>query len=212
MKLKVCGLKYPDNIQEVAALEPDFMGFIFYKPSPRYFGGPDASVLSAIPSNIIKTAVFVNEPAGSISNLIEKYGFSAIQLHGAETPEFCKKFKGKVLLIKAFGIDDSFDFNSLKGFSDVVDLFLFDAKTPIHGGSGKSFNWELLNNYTLDIPFFLSGGISPENLEERKRIGHPKLYGVDLNSKFETAPGLKDIAKLEKAFDLIKHTTNEIRG
>ena len=212
MKIKVCGLKYADNIKAVSALEPDYVGFVCYSPSPRYAGELDAATMDGIPDNITKTAVFVNEDLETIDALINRYGFDAIQLHGGEDAEFCGHFKGKVQVIKAFGLNENFDFDVLKDYSNSVDIFLFDTKTTIHGGSGMSFDWTLLDQYSLDIPFFLSGGLSLDNLEEIKNIAHPQFYGVDLNSKFETAPGMKDISKLEKAFDLIKQTTNELRG
>jgi len=212
MKIKVCGLKYPGNVEAVTLLEPDYAGFIFYGPSPRYVGEPGTEMLARIPGSIQKTAVFVNADAGEISALIEKYKFDAIQLHGSESAEFCSSFRKYVTVIKAFGISEHFDFNLLDAWGGQVDYFLFDAKTAIHGGSGESFNWALLNDYKLAIPFFLSGGISLDNLAEIKAIDHPQFYGVDLNSRFETSPGLKDIERLNKAFDLIKHTTHEVRS
>jgi phosphoribosylanthranilate isomerase len=213
MKIKVCGLRDPENIKAVTALAPEYMGFIFYGPSPRFVADIHAESLNNIHSSIKKTAVFVNESAENIDKLIDKYGFDAIQLHGSERAEFCNLLRHKAQVIKAFGIDSNFNFDQLEAYTDKVDFFLFDTKTDIHGGSGKTFDWTILNNYKLDIPFFLSGGISPENLEEVKNISHPQFYGVDLNSKFETAPGLKDIAKLEKAFEsLNKPFTNEVRS
>jgi phosphoribosylanthranilate isomerase len=212
MKIKVCGLKYAENIEAVAALGPDYVGFVCYAPSPRYAGELDTNTTNGVPQSIRKTAVLVNEDRETVVALINKYGFDAIQLHGSEDTEFCAYFKDKVQVIKAFGLNEQFDFKVLEDFSDSVDIFLFDTKTNIHGGSGKSFDWSLLENYRLNIPFFLSGGLSLENLEEVKNIRHPQFYGVDLNSKFETAPGMKDIGKLEEAFNMIKQTTNELRG
>jgi phosphoribosylanthranilate isomerase len=206
MKIKVCGLKDPENIKAVTSLAPDNIGFIFYGPSSRFVDNMPPESLNNIPSSIKKTAVFVNENAQSIIELIDKYGFDAIQLHGNESPEFCNSFRLKVQVIKAFGLSSSFDFEQLNAYVNKVDFFLFDTKTDIHGGSGKTFDWSVINKYDLDIPFFLSGGISLENLEDVKNICHPQFYGADLNSRFETAPGMKDIRKLEKAFDIIKHT------
>jgi phosphoribosylanthranilate isomerase len=212
MKIKVCGLKDSVNIKAVSALAPDYAGFVCYSPSPRYAGDLDANTISSIPGSITKTAVFVNEDRETIDALVSRYGFDAIQLHGGEDAEFCRHFKGKVQVIKAFGLNENFDFEVLNDYQEGVDIFLFDTKTALHGGSGQSFDWTLLDKYQLDVPFFLSGGLSPENLEEIKNIAHPQFYGVDLNSKFETAPGMKDINKLEQAFDMIKQTTNELRG
>ena len=204
MKIKICGLKHPDNINAVAGLKPDLLGFICYAPSPRYAENIQAETLAAIPANMYKTAVFVNEDAGTITQLIDTYKFDAIQLHGNEDPEFCRQFKDKVTVIKAFGVDQHFDFEQLNAFAGSVDYFLFDTKTDKHGGSGKSFDWSLLNKYQLDIPFFLSGGLSLDNLEEVKLVTHAQFYGVDLNSRFEIEPGLKDINKLKKAFELLR--------
>jgi phosphoribosylanthranilate isomerase len=206
MKIKVCGLTDQENIKAVAALAPDYMGFIFYGPSPRYAGSLPAEFLNDIPSAAFKTAVFVNESEGNINNLIDKHSFDAIQLHGAESPEFCNTFRNKVRVLKAFGLSNHFDFDHLKTYQEKVDFFLFDTQTDIHGGSGKTFDWTILEKYKLDIPFFLSGGISLENLEEVKKISHSMFYGVDLNSKFEDSPGLKNINKLERAFDIIKQS------
>jgi phosphoribosylanthranilate isomerase len=213
MKIKVCGLRDPENIKQVIALSPDYVGFIFYDKTPRFVGELPVEILKTIPSNIIKTAVFVNETAESIEALIAKYNFDAIQLHGNESPAFCALFKGRVKVIKAFGLSDEFDFDQLYNYVDHVDVFLFDKKTSIYGGSGKVFDWDILDKYNLDKPFFLSGGLSPDNLAEIQNITHPQFYGVDLNSRFETEPGIKNIEKLDKAFALIKQIdSNEIRS
>jgi phosphoribosylanthranilate isomerase len=204
MKIKICGLKYPDNIKAVAGLAPDYMGFICYAPSPRYAIELQPETLAGLPQSIYKTAVFVNEEAETIAKLIDTYRFDAIQLHGNEDPQFCDQFKGKISVVKAFGMNEEFNFDRLNDFVGSVDYFMFDAKTDLHGGSGKSFDWTLLDKYKLDVPFFLSGGLSLENLAEVKSIKHPQFYGVDLNSKFETQPGLKDIDKLKKAFEILQ--------
>jgi len=213
MKIKVCGLKDPENIQAVAALSPDYMGFICYGLSPRFVNNLTANEIAFLPEPVYKTAVFVNESASTINSLIDTFGFTAIQLHGNESPEFCGVFRGRVKVIKALGIDDKFSFDQLKPYIGHVDYFLFDTKTEIYGGSGKSFDWDMLSKYQLDIPFFLSGGISLDNIEEIKNITHPQFYGVDLNSKFETEPGIKDIKKLKKAFEMLKQVeNNEVRS
>ena len=203
MVIKVCGLKEPGNIMDVASLTPDYIGHIFYKGSPRYFGERTIGY-PAININIKKTAVFVNEDQDVITEILKQLKFDAVQLHGNESPQFCAYFKGNVTVIKAFGIDERFNFDDLKHYEGKIDFFLFDTSTGKHGGSGVAFNWELLNNYRLTVPFFLSGGLSPDNLEEVKKIKHPQFYGVDLNSKFEIKPGVKDIDKLKKTFELIR--------
>ena len=212
MKIKVCGLRDADNIKAVAALEPDYMGFIFYNKTPRFVDDIGIEILNAIPAHINKTAVFVDESAKTISALIDKYNFDFVQLHGNETPAFCKALRDQAIVIKSFGVNNEFDFSQLSKYKNKVDLFLFDAKTDIHGGSGKTFDWDILDKYDMDIPFFLSGGLSPDNLEEVKKITHSQFYGVDLNSKFEISPGMKDIEKLEKAFTMLKNINDEIRS
>jgi phosphoribosylanthranilate isomerase len=204
MKIKVCGLKYPDNFREVSKLKPDYIGFICYKGTPRFIGDLPAAEVAKLPHKIIKTGVFVNETMDRIEELIDTYGFDAIQLHGSEGADLCGAFKGKVIVIKAFGISKDFNFDSLHQYVGDVDYFLFDTKTSKHGGSGETFDWSLLDQYKLDIPFFLSGGISLDNLNEVKNIGHPQFYGVDLNSKFEMEPGLKDIDKLRTALEILR--------
>jgi phosphoribosylanthranilate isomerase len=213
MKIKVCGLNHTENIESVAALSPDYMGFIFYKKSPRFIDNVNGEILKKIRADIAKTAVFVNETSENIVKLISAYNFDAIQLHGDESPDFCNSFRHNVSVIKAFGLTANFDFEKLKDYIDKVDFFLFDAETDLHGGSGNTFDWSVLNKYNLDVPFFLSGGISIDNIEQVKNINHPQLYGVDLNSKFERSPGVKDLSLLEKAFVIVKNTyTNELRG
>lgn len=211
MKIKVCGLKDPENIKAVAALQPDYVGFINYSLTPRFIGNLPVEVLNSLPGSIQKTGVFVNDSFESISVLIKEYGFDAVQLHGYENPEFCEALKKRVTVLKAFGIEENFYFEQLKHYVEHVDYFLFDTKTAKHGGSGQTFNWQILDQYTLDVPFFLSGGLSLDNMEQVLDIKHPQFYGVDLNSKFETSPGIKDIDKLSKAFELIRQSaTNEI--
>lgn len=206
MKIKVCGLKDPENIKAVAALSPDYMGFICYGLSPRFIAGLEPELLEALPATIYKTAVFVNESKETIDNLINQFDFNAIQLHGEESPEFSHSFKHKVKVFKAFGVDGNFDFNQLGPYSNSVDYFMFDTKTEGYGGSGKTFNWDILQQYNLDKPFFLCGGISLDNLGKVAEIKHPQFYGVDLNSRFETEPGKKDVEKLTKAFEILRQS------
>jgi phosphoribosylanthranilate isomerase len=200
-KLKICGMKLPDNIQAVAALKPDYLGFIFYRPSKRFVEGLTPSFVRNLPAAIKKTGVFVNEELNKVAELAALYGLNAVQLHGAEPVKYCIALKGLladqgIALIKAFGVDEQFDFNQLKSYETVVDYFLFDTQTPDHGGSGKTFNWKLLEKYTLNIPYFLSGGIGPDSIQQLKEIKDTRLYAIDINSRFELAPGLKDIDKL----------------
>lgn len=206
-QLKICGMLHPENINAVATLQPDYLGFIFYKGSKRYAGAVLPEILEALPENIKKTGVFVNETIAVVLSLVQKYQLNALQLHGAESPEYCLELKqqlkeikadglANVELIKAFGLNDDFDFKVLNDYVGLVDYFLFDTQTPDHGGSGKQFDWQLLNKYTLDVPYFLSGGIGVESAELLNGIVDSRLFAIDVNSKFEIEPGLKDLAKL----------------
>ena len=206
LKIKVCGMKYPANIKALAELEPDYMGFIFYPPSQRFIGVEfEKQDVSDLQPQIQRTAVFVNAHLHEVIEFANLYGMKTIQLHGQESPEFCGELKAKGFkVIKAFGINESFNFDTLTAYEEQVDFFLFDTKTNQHGGSGLTFDWQILQNYMLNKPFLLSGGLSPDNLTEVLKIKHQSFYGVDLNSKFEIEPALKDIEKLEKAFELIR--------
>lgn len=199
--LKVCGMKYVENIEQVAALEPDYLGFIFYEKSKRNFEG----IIPKIPKNIKKTGVFVNEYPEIVISLVEEYGLKALQLHGDETPSYIeniKKHLPKVEIIKVFGIKDSFDFSKLTPYESVVDYFLFDTKGKERGGNGVVFNWQVLSGYSSEKPFFLSGGIGLDESSVLtaffKRDVSKKCVAIDVNSKFEIEPGLKSISKLEE--------------
>lgn len=206
LKIKVCGMKYLANIKALAELEPDFMGFIFYPPSQRFIGVEfERNDVANLQPDIQRTAVFVNAHLHEVIEFSNLYGMKTIQLHGQESPEFCGELKAKGFkVIKAFGVEESFDFNTLNAFVEQVDFFLFDTKTSTHGGSGLTFDWRVLQKYNIEKPFLLSGGLGPDNLAEVLKIKHKNFYGVDLNSKFEIEPALKDIEKLEKAFELIR--------
>lgn len=200
-KLKICGMKIPENVQAVAALKPDYLGFIFYRGSKRFIDGLTPSFVRNLPAGIKRTGVFVNEELNKVAELAALYGLNAVQLHGSEPVKYCIALKGLLAdhgieLIKAFGIDEHFDFDQLKNYVGVVDYFLFDTQSPDHGGTGKTFNWALLERYTLDKPYFLSGGIGLDSVGQIKNIKDTRLYAIDINSRFELAPGLKDIDKL----------------
>lgn len=213
MKIKVCGMRNPQNIKSLAELNPDYIGLIFYPESKRFVSDPDQAVLSSLPSSIKLTGVFVDEKEEEVLKKVIHYGLSAVQLHGKETPLYCKNlrrmFKSqlpdvKIDLIKAFGVYQGFDFSTLEAYNDVVDYFLFDTKTSEHGGSGIAFDWTILDQYAGEKMFFLSGGLSPENIEGIFNLATNKIHALDLNSKFETEPGLKNIESLKSAFQLIR--------
>lgn len=211
MKLKVCGMKFPENIEAVAQLKPDYLGFIFYKKSPRHFKGK----MPEVPIDIKKVGVFVYSKLNKILNKALKYNLDAIQLHGEEDAVFCKKLKqalydiqgeeriqNPVEIIKVFSVGDTFDFSVLEEFEEVCDYFLFDTKGKKKGGNGIAFDWKLLEKYPIKKPFFLSGGIG---LEEKKTLKDFFLkdvskwcYALDVNSKFEIKPGWKDVEKLQE--------------
>ena len=195
MLLKVCGLKYKENIQEVASLKPDLMGFIFYPQSKRFVG--EDFKMPLISSEIKKAGVFVNAKADYIIEKVDKYELDYIQLHGSESADFCEVMSHLVKVIKAFGVDGQFDLKTTEKYKDSCSYFLFDTKTVQHGGSGKQFDWSILEKYDNKIPFFLSGGIGLEEIEILK-TGKLKIAGVDVNSKFETEPGIKDVNKLKE--------------
>jgi phosphoribosylanthranilate isomerase len=201
LKIKVCGMKQAANIVAVAELQPDYLGFIFYQKSPRFITEVSAELIKYVPSTIKTTGVFVNEDVNIVKKYIIKYNLRAVQLHGNEDVNYCEHLKSSdVEIIKAFGIDAQFDFEKLSSYLNVVDYFLFDTQTPAHGGSGKVFDWSLLQNYKFDKSYFLSGGIDLVHTAMIKEIIDPRLYAIDINSKFELEPGLKDIEKLKELF------------
>ena len=188
MRLKVCGMKYSDNIDEVSQLFPDYMGFIFWKKSTRFFDG----VIPAIPNSIQKVGVFVDETLAEILATIKKYDLNIVQLHGREDINFCNELKSNnVSIIKVFSMNDNFDFSKLAPFENACDYFLFDTKGKLPGGNGTAFNWEILKNYPSKKPLFLSGGIGIEDVEKIKMLQLP-IHAIDVNSKFELEPGLKN--------------------
>lgn len=193
MLVKICGMKDPANIREIAGLQPDMMGFIFYSRSPRYAGELKPRALESLSSRIKRVGVFVNELPARILEIAQLYGLSMIQLHGDENSGMCKTLRSHGLqIIKAISIHDREDFQIAANYQEDCDYLLFDTKSKAYGGTGKAFNWDLLNNYQGTCPFLLSGGISPRNAGQLKQIHHPCFAGVDLNSCFELSPGYKN--------------------
>ncbi|MBL30474.1 MAG: N-(5'-phosphoribosyl)anthranilate isomerase [Flavobacteriaceae bacterium] len=198
MKLKICGMKESNNIKSIENIEPDYMGFIFWEDSPRYI----KDKIPLLKNTIKKTGVFVDSNIEYITKAVENHNLQAIQLHGNESPEFCAKLMNKqnIELIKAFKVDDSFNFDELKIFENQCDFFLFDTKGKLPGGNGSVFEWSILKDYKYEKPFFLSGGIGIENVDELINLKKTRLpiYAVDVNSKFESQPGLKKLNLLEE--------------
>lgn len=190
-------MKFTQNREAVEKLPVDLLGFIFYPKSKRFVG--ENTEPGLFHSAKTKVAVFVDENAFEILGLAKNLGFELVQLHGKENPKTCQLLKKQGLkVIKAFNLNEEFDFSALKAFEKSVDYFLFDTKTDLPGGSGKKFNWEILEKYHGKVPFFLSGGIGPEDADEIKKLQHPQLYGIDLNSGFENEPGVKNVERLEE--------------
>jgi len=216
--LKICGQK--QNIEEVAALKPDYLGFIFWEPSPRHFD----IEMPELASNTRKVGVFVDALLEDVLQKVKKYHLDAIQLHGNETPEYSKELAklldlqvfenlkaphSKPEIIKVFSIKDTFDFSILKAYENACDFFLFDTKGKLPGGNGYTFNWEVLKKYPSDKPYFLSGGIGLENVQAIASFLRAQesehCYAIDINSKFEIEPGLKDMEKIKEFKKLLEN-------
>lgn len=192
-----------DNISKILFLEPDFLGFIFYPKSPRYVVGKlKPEILSIIPESVKRVGVFVNSTEAEMRQTATTYGLKVIQLHGDEKPTVCKRLREEGFeVIKAFSIESEQDFEKVWEYTEFVDYFLFDTKTPGYGGSGQEFDWQLILRQPIRKPWFLSGGISNDNIAAAAQTGAAVL---DLNSKFETAPGIKDYDKLYEALSSIR--------
>ena len=201
MEIKVCGMREPENIRElIDQVNPDWMGLIFYPKSPRFVPDRSANQIAGFP--VKKVGVFVNEEESEILKRIKDFGLSAVQLHGHETPDFIESLSKKTLaeIWKVISVPDQIDWQSLKNYLPFVNKFLFDTATLAHGGSGQKFNWKILETYPFDKVFLLSGGLDEESVEDISVLAKklPQLQGVDLNSKFEDAPGVKNIGLLKK--------------
>lgn len=207
MQLKVCGLRDFKNVQELTEKAvPDFMGFIFFQKSSR---AVDEDILlqtiSSIPSNVKKVGVFVNETTTEMIEKAKKFQLDYLQLHGDEPVKQCEELERKgQKVIKAFGIKPQFDFDQLQYYAPHVSFFLFDTKGEKEGGNGYTFDWQILNSYDQKVPFFLSGGISLDNVEQVRDFLHLNIFALDVNSKFEVSPGLKDISQLKALKNKIK--------
>jgi phosphoribosylanthranilate isomerase len=203
LKLKVCGMRSTENIRNIIELPIGYLGYIFYEKSARYVAHVP---LLTLPKQIQKVGVFVNSGIVEIVDKVKRFDLQAVQLHGDETINECTQLKQrlpKIKLIKAFGIYNDFDWDQLMDYEGIVDFFLFDTKGKRRGGNGVKFDWEILNLYSLETPFWLSGGISLEDIVTVKKLAFEQLYGVDVNSQFEDQPGLKNVEK-------IKALTNEL--
>ena len=210
--VKVCGMREADNIRRVETLQPDYMGFICWEGSRRYVPQPPGY----LPTACRRVGVFVRPDVETVMRRILSLGLDAVQLHGQETPEFCRQIRqasqaeGRAVeIIKAFSIAPEQSFPSTEEYESVCDYFLFDTSCPTVGGSGQRFDWEILRQYEGHTPFFLSGGIGPDSLEALRRFSHPRWAGVDLNSRFELSPGIKNVEQLARFIHGLQHQ-NEV--
>ena len=203
--VKVCGMRDADNIREAEALGIDMMGFIFYPESSRYVSERPAY----LPQKCKRVGVFVDAAIDDILLHIADYSLDIIQFHGNESPDFIHRLRSlggdAIAIIKAFNIATAADFVQTKSYESLVDYFLFDAKGLSVGGNGKKFDWDVLSNYEGNTPFLLSGGIGPDDAERISSFHHPKCIGIDLNSRFEVQPALKDVITLSRFLNEINH-------
>jgi phosphoribosylanthranilate isomerase len=209
MRIKVCGITRINDLQALVNNGVDYAGFIFYEKSPRFAGNKlDARSVREV-SRIKKVGVFVNAPLEQVKRTVADYALDMVQLHGDETPAFCASLRETIPVVKAFRIGDNVNWQTeLAPFVPVTDYFLFDtASAKLYGGTGDSFNWELLKTYPFDHPFFLSGGITPEQGEEIREMQLPALFAADVNSRFEDSPGVKNMALVEHFLKQIHSST-----
>lgn len=204
MILKVCGMGDTVRMHQLATMPVDMLGFIFYPKSPRYVVGKiDPVEIAKLPQQIERVGVFVNAEIAEIAEMAESYFLTAIQLHGSELPELCRELKDEgYKVLKAFNINKK---NDYEAYAPFCDYFLFDTPSPQHGGTGQKFDWALLEHYNGSTPFLLSGGIGPDDVEALKHFNHPQFTGIDINSKFEVEPGIKDVNLIRKLTNEIKH-------
>ena len=199
MNIKVCGITQIKQLQQLDGMDIDFAGINFSKTSPRYVGDKlSGKDVQALDLDIKKVGVFLNQSHGEILEAIDEYALDVVQLHGKESAELCEDISQEVEVIKAFHIEEGTDIDALiADYDDVCDYYLFDTKSDGEsGGTGKQFDWKILAKAKIEKPFFLSGGIGVEDTEKLKRFKHPDYYGVDVNSRFEKEPGVKDMAQV----------------
>ncbi len=201
MIIKVCGMRDAENIRDIEKLGVDWMGFIFYPKSPRFV----SEIPAYLPTRAKRVGVFVNESIKNILKTVKLFQLDFVQLHGDESPEFCDEIGDNGLkIIKAFSIENEFPSEKVNTYHGKCDYILFDTRTNLHGGSGKKFNWDILSDYRGETPFLLSGGISPDDIHAVKSFSHPKCIGIDINSKFEIGPALKDAELVKQFIDKIR--------
>jgi len=205
LKLKICGIR--DNLEEVMGLKPDYLGFIFYEKSPRFYNMEALEITEGIK----RVGVFVNEELETILKKVGTYNLDMVQLHGDENPQFCEELREEdIEVIKVFRVDETFDFDSVHAFEKVADYYLFDTRTEVYGGSGKRFDWSLLNAYDQHKPFFLSGGLDEESIDSIRLLKTMNIHALDLNSGVEKSPGLKDTEKIGNIIQKLNQLNHEV--
>ncbi|GJM28195.1 MAG: N-(5'-phosphoribosyl)anthranilate isomerase [Cyclobacteriaceae bacterium] len=198
-KWKVCGMKNRQNIIDVLQFQPDYMGFIFYEKSPRYVGRQWDGPPEDFPDSTRKVGVFVNQDLEEVVRLVNQYQLDYLQLHGNESPGYCKELNAEGFsILKAVSLKESRDLQKLDAYTPWVNYFLFDTPSKQFGGTGRTFDWSLLSQYRHAVPFFLSGGLSLENLDAVAGLDGLNLWALDVNSRFEIEPGVKNISKLRE--------------
>ncbi len=202
MLVKVCGITRTEQYTQLDSLGVDMLGLNFYHASPRYVAPGDP--VSRLSGRASKVGIFVNPCVDRTLATIRACGLDYVQLHGHESVAFCRQMKKHAGVIKAFGIDDAFDFAVLNEYATTVDYFLFDRRSSRYGGSGRKFNWQKLAEYDLEVPFLLSGGLAPDDWPALLDFSHPQWAGIDINSGFETAPGNKDLVAVAAFLEKIK--------
>jgi phosphoribosylanthranilate isomerase len=210
MRVKVCGMTELEQVKQLDALGADFAGFIFYPKSTRYVVRHlSGEQLRKAKLRLGKVGVFVNASYDEVIKQVDSYGLDMVQLHGDETPRFCEQLSNYISVIKVFrlGENDPIDW-LIRPYQDSCDMFLFDTEGVGYGGTGKKFNWDLLKQARIDKLFFLSGGIEPDDMEKLKLFANEtvarKLFSIDINSKFELSPGVKDLKKVKAMIDGLK--------
>lgn len=211
MKIKVCGIKDMSVLNGLLESPPDYLGFIFFPLSKRYLDmESDPSIMSGLTRSVKRVGVFVNERIEVVLKVCNKFSLDLIQLHGEETRSYCKELKSHhIEIIKAFRINKNSVDQGLAKYEDVCDYFLFDTRTDLFGGSGVKFDWNLLDRLNIQKPFFLSGGIGPDDVHQIWAFSHRMLHAIDINSKFEKKPGLKDIQKVTSFIKNIRNKSQE---
>ncbi|HOS85357.1 MAG TPA: phosphoribosylanthranilate isomerase [Bacteroidales bacterium] len=194
IKIRVCGMRDPQNIQDIVQCNIDILGFIFYEQSQR-FVGHDFSPQLLLDCGKQTAGVFVNQSVEYVVQKQQTYGLDYLQIHGNESVEYCRQLYEitQAYIVKAFLIDEHFSDSILEEYAPYCHYFLFDTKTTMYGGSGQKFDWNILRTMNISKPFFLSGGITPQDTDILSRIQHPKLYCIDINSKFEIRPAYKNV-------------------